>query len=106
MPSGSKPMTKSQIVSAIAERCDLTRKQAAAALDCLGELVAESLSPQGPGVFSLPGLLKVEKKEVPAKPARYGVPNPFRPGELMDVKAKPASNKIRVRPLKNLKDMI
>jgi len=34
------------------------------------------------------------------------VPNPFRPGELMDIPAKPASTKIKVRPLKNLKGMI
>lgn len=105
MVSGSKPLTKGQIVSAIAERCDLTRKQASAALDCLADLVAESLSPQGPGAFSLPGILKIEKKDVPAKPARFGVPNPFRPGETMDIAAKPASTKIRIRPLKNLKEM-
>jgi hypothetical protein len=33
------------------------------------------------------------------------VPNPFKPGELMDVPAKPAYTKIKVRPLKSLKDM-
>ncbi|MTI12200.1 DNA-binding protein, partial [Sansalvadorimonas verongulae] len=32
------------------------------------------------------------------------VPNPFRPGELMDVAAKPASIQVKVRPLKKLKD--
>ena len=35
-----------------------------------------------------------------------GVPNPFRPGELMDVKAKPASTRVKVVPLKALKDMV
>ena len=38
--------------------------------------------------------------------ARKGVPNPFKPGELMDIPAKPASTKIKVRALKNLKAMI
>ena len=47
-----------------------------------------------------------KRKKVPAKPARKGVPNPFKPGELMDVAAKPASTKIKVRPLKNLKEMV
>ncbi len=38
-------------------------------------------------------------------PARKGVPNPFKPGELMDVAAKAASTKVKVRALKNLKSM-
>ena len=41
-----------------------------------------------------------------AKPARKGVPNPFKPGELMDVAAKPAKTTIKVRALKGLKDMV
>ena len=53
-----------------------------------------------------PGDGTIEKKRVAARPAKKGVPNPFRPGELMDVKARPAYNKVKVRPLKNLKDMV
>ena len=41
---------------------------------------------------------------VPAREARKGVPNPFKPGELMDVPAKPATTKVKVRALKNLKN--
>jgi hypothetical protein len=33
-------------------------------------------------------------------------PNPFRPGETMDVAAKAASRKVKVLPLKKLKAMI
>ncbi len=33
-------------------------------------------------------------------------PNPFKPGEMMDVKAKPARNVVKVRPLKSLKEMV
>jgi hypothetical protein len=33
------------------------------------------------------------------------VPNPFKPGETMDVPAKPASTKVKLVALKNLKDM-
>ena len=68
--------------------------------------IRKALSSRGPGVFAIPGLIKIEKKKVPARPARKGVPNPFKPGELMDVAAKPASVKIKVRALKNLKDMV
>jgi hypothetical protein len=41
----------------------------------------------------------------PARKAQKGVPNPFRPGELMDVAAKPASIRVKALPLKKLKDM-
>ena len=58
-----------------------------------------------PGVITLPGLVKIEKKKVPARKAEKGVPNPFKPGELMDRPAKPAYNKVKVRALKMLKDM-
>ena len=61
---------------------------------------------RGPGSFAVPGLLKIERKKIPARPAKKGVPNPFKPGELMDVAAKPATNKVKVRPLKSLKDMV
>ena len=46
------------------------------------------------------------KQRKPAQPAKKGVPNPFKPGELMDVPAKPAKNVVKVRPLKNLKEMV
>jgi len=46
--------------------------------------------------------MKVVKK--PATKAREGV-NPFT-GEKMVFKAKPASKKVRVMPLKNLKTMV
>ena len=56
-------------------------------------------------MIAIPGLVKIEKKRIPARPAQRGVPNPFKPGELMDRPAKPASNKVKVRALKLLKDM-
>ncbi len=104
--SKTKPMTKSDLLNAISADTDLTRRQVGEVLDSLSAQIARSLGRRGPGMFTLPGLVKIEKKKVPARKARKGVPNPFRPGELMDVAAKPASTKIKVRPLKNLKDMV
>ena len=74
--------------------------------DSLGAQIKRNLGRRGLGAFTVPGLLKIEKKRVPARKAQKGVPNPFKPGELMDVAARPASNKVKVRPLKNLKDMV
>lgn len=101
-----KPLTKSEILNAIAAETELTRKQVNAVFEALSGQIKKSLGNRGPGVFAIPGLVKIEKKKVPARPARKGVPNPFKPGELMDIAAKPASTKIKVRALKSLKDMV
>jgi nucleoid DNA-binding protein len=101
-----KPMTKSELVGAISSETDLTRKEVNAVLESLSTQISKSLGRRGVGSFTLPGLVKIEKKKVPARKARRNVPNPFKPGELMDIPAKPASTKIKVRALKNLKEMI
>lgn len=100
-----KPLTKTELLTGIAEDTGLTKKEVAAVLVSLESSIKKSLGRTGCGKFVLPGLVKVEKVKVPARKARKGVPNPFKPGELMDVKAKPASTKIKARPLKTLKDM-
>ena len=103
--SKGKPLSKTEMIAAITEKSNLPKQEVTAVLDALTEVIRESLSGSGPGVFSLPGLLKIEKKHVPAKEAKTGVPNPFKPGELMDVPAKPASTKVKLVALKSLKDM-
>ena len=101
-----KALTKTEILSNIADDAGLTKKEVATVFDALSEQIKKSLGRRGPGAFTIPGLLKIEKKEVPARKAKQGVPNPFKPGELMDIAARPASNKVKVRPLKSLKDMV
>jgi len=96
-------MTKSELLNAISDQTDLPRKQVNEVLDSLSTQISKSLNKRG--MFTLPGLVKIEKKRVPARPARRNVPNPFKPGEMMNVAAKPATTKIKVRALKNLKDM-
>ena len=90
----------------IAAATGLAKKDVAAVIECLSAEIKKALGPRGAGSFAIPGLLKIEKKKVPARPAKKNVPNPFKPGELMDVKARPAYNKVKVRPLKSLKDMV
>ena len=101
-----KSMTKSDLLNKISEETELTRKQVNSVLDSLSGHISKSLGRRGPGVFTLPGLVKIEKRKIPARKARKNVPNPFKPGELMDIPAKPASTKVKVRPLKNLKEMV
>ena len=101
-----KPLTKTQIMTNLAEATGLTKAQVASVLEALSEEIAKSLKARGAGVFAIPGLLKIEKKKVPARKAKKGVPNPFKPGELMDVAARPAYNTVKVKALKGLKDMV
>jgi hypothetical protein len=56
-------------------------------------------------VFTLPGIVKIEKKKVPARPAQKNWMNPFTK-QLEDRPAKPASVKVKVRALRGLKDMV
>jgi len=106
MAKAAKAASKTEIFTAIADETQLTRKQVSQVFDALVAQISKSLGKKGPGVFALPGLVKIEIKAVPARPARKNVPNPFKPGELMNVAARKATTKIKVRPLKGLKDMI
>ncbi|RLU01510.1 HU family DNA-binding protein [Ketobacter sp.] len=98
-------MTKTQILNTIAENTELSRKQVQAVLDELSTLIEAHVKPRGVGTFTVPGLMKIKTIKKPAQKARKNVPNPFRPGETMDVAAKPASTRVKVLPLKKLKDM-
>ncbi len=100
-----KAPSKSEVFTSISESTGLSKKDVAAVFEALGNELKKAMGARGAGVFQVPGLLKITKRKVPARPAQKGVPNPFKPGELMDRAAKPAYNKIVVRALKSLKDM-
>ena len=101
----SKPFTKSETLAALTEATGLARKQVAAVLDELGVVINRHLKKGGAGTFTVPGLMKIKTIRKPAQKARKNVPNPFKPGEMMDVAAKPARTVVKVLPLKKLKDM-
>ncbi len=103
--SAKKSPSKSEVLASISEATNVSKKEVAAVLEALSNEIKKALGAKGAGTFAIPGLVKIEKKKVPARPAKKGVPNPFKPGELMDVAAKPASTKIKVRALKQLKAM-
>jgi nucleoid DNA-binding protein len=103
--SYSSPLTKTDLVKAIAENSGTEAKQVKAVLDSLSGVIAGHMAPGAAGVFKMPGLFKISVVDKPATDARWGVPNPFRPGETMNVAAKPASRRVKILALKNLKDM-
>jgi nucleoid DNA-binding protein len=104
MANSAKPATKSEILSNIAEATKLSRKQVASVIDALSHQIKTAVGKKGPGVFALPGLMKVIVIHKPATPERKGI-NPFTKQEQVFA-AKPARKVIKVRPLKALKDMV
>jgi len=101
-----KAMGKSELLAELAASTELPKKQVARVLEALAALIGRHIAKQSVGMFTLPGLLKVKVVQTPARPARRGVPNPFKPGETMNVAAKPARRKVKVLPLSKLKAMI
>lgn len=96
--------SKTQILDQIAASTELSRKQVAAVLDSLTDVIEGHVKKNAVGEFVLPGLLKISTIRKPAAKARKGI-NPFTKEEVM-FKAKPASTVVKVRPLKKLKDMV
>jgi len=101
---GTKARTKSEIYRELADKTGLTRKQVVSVFDGMSGMIKKDLGKRGPGVFTVPGLLKVKVVRKPATKARKGI-NPFT-GEEMMFKAKPARNVVKAVALKALKDMV
>ena len=96
------PLSKSTLVSHIVEQSGIDSKSVKAVLASLEGAISASVHKKGAGTFTLPGLLKITSVAVAAKPKRKGK-DPFT-GEERWFAAKPASVKVKVRPLKKLTD--
>jgi nucleoid DNA-binding protein len=103
--SKAKKMTKAAVYKEIAEGTKLTSKQVDSVFEALTSLIKKELGKKGPGEFTIPGLLKLKLAKKPATKERRG-PNPFKPGEDMVFKAKPARNQIKARALKTLLESV
>lgn len=102
--ANEKPMTKTEIMAAMGEATGSSKKEVAGFFDALGDLIGKNLGTDGPGIFTVPGLMKIKVVRKPATEEREGT-NPFT-GEKTIFKAKPARNVVKVNPLKGLKDMV
>jgi nucleoid DNA-binding protein len=108
-----KSKSKSQVYKDLADQLkgklgkDVTvkPKDVAAFFTALQDYIKKELGKKGSGVLALPGLVKMQRVTKPATKAGQR-PNPFKPGEMMTVKARPARTVVKVRPLKNLKDLV
>ncbi len=92
----SKPMTKTQLVAALAEEMGSEKKTASAALDAIATVVAREVA--AGGSVTLPGVGKVVCRARPERQVR----NPAT-GETM---TKPADKVVKVSIAKALKDSV
>jgi nucleoid DNA-binding protein len=102
--SGTKPATKGEIYTKLAGKTGLSKKQISTVFESLTELIGNELGKKGPGMFIVPGLLKLKVVKKPATKAKQGI-NPFTKQPMM-FKAKPARNVVKALPLKPLKEMV
>ncbi len=95
-------LTKSAIISLIAERSELSKAQVSSVLGELEGIMLGSVHPSGAGEFMFPGLFKVVLRKVPARKAGTLVRNPAT-GEMMKAAARPATVRVKIRALAKLK---
>jgi nucleoid DNA-binding protein len=93
---------KTTLIAHLANASAQEPKAVKAVLAALEATMLASVNKKGLGMFTLPGLLKVQAFQVPAKKKRVGI-DPFTKQERTFA-AKPASVKLKVRSLKKLKD--
>jgi nucleoid DNA-binding protein len=102
--NASKPATKGEVFTKLAAKSGLSKKQVSTVFEALTELIGNELGKKGPGLFVVPGLLKLKVVRKPATKAKQGI-NPFTK-EPMTYKAKPARNVVKALPLKFLKELV
>lgn len=92
----TKPLTKTQLVAALAEELDADKKTATAALDAVTAIITREVS--NGGAVTLPGIGKIYCRERPARMVR----NPST-GEQMH---KDADKVVKMTIAKALKDSV
>jgi len=97
----AKPMTKSEVYKAVAEKTGLTRKQVVEVLDATTDVMVKEVKKTGS--FNFIGLMKMTLVKKPAVKGGKLVRNPFT-SEMVKQKPKPASKTVKVRPMKALTD--
>jgi len=101
----STKQTKTQIITALAEKTGLAKKEVGGVFAALGDMIEGHMKRRGSGEFTIPDTgVKIRRVRKPARKARMGR-NPAT-GEAMKIAAKPASTVVRVSALKALKDTI
>ena len=91
-----KPLTKTQLVAALADKMDSDKKSASAALDAITDVITEEVSKGG--AVTLPGVGKIACRERPERMVR----NPATGEQLK----KPADKVVKMTIAKALKESV
>ncbi len=100
----AKGLSKTEVYAALAESTGMSKAQVSEFFDALTLLIKKNISGEGPGVFTMPGLLKIKVAHKPGTPERTGI-NPFTKQETV-FKAKPARKVVKLQALKPLKALV
>ena len=85
----TKPLTKNAIYDAMAEATEFSKADVKKFFEALSAIAVKQLHKKGPGAITIPGLVKLTATQKKA--------NPFKKGEFIVTKPKPASVKVRAR---------
>ena len=99
-----KAATKSAMFQELASKTGLSKKDIGGVFDALTGFIQDQVGKKGPGVVTLPGLIKIKRVEKPATKARPGR-NPMTGQEIM-IPAKPKRTVVKSLALKALKEMV
>lgn len=104
MQNKNTHFTKQKLLQFLSKKTGLTKKNVNSVLKEILSAIRESMRENGPEKFTLPGIFKITTKNIPAQEEKIGI-NPFTK-EQMTFKAKPATKKIKIKALKDLKDLV
>ena len=99
-PAAKPKMTKTAFFQALTDATELKKADVQKVYEAMLDLVKKQLGPKGPGEVTLPNLCKLGATHTKADKGGKKIPNPFKPGETMITKPKPARTKLKARGLK------
>lgn len=97
-------LNRTQLMDLLSEKANVERVIVRDILKALADVALASLSPRGSGDFTLPGVVKLGVRKIPARKGGKTVNNPFKPGETMITKDRPALNRVKARVLAGIKE--
>ena len=99
-------LSKTQFFQEIAEATEMKKADVQTVFQAMHDLVHKHLGPKGGGEITLPGLFKLSVTRIKADKGGVKKPNPFKPGEFLITKPKPARTKLKARGLKTFLEAI
>src|SRR5262245_27769708 len=104
--TSAKSITKAELFNQLAETTGMSKADVRKFFEALSGVITKNLGKKGTGVLTLPGLMKLKTVKKAATKGGERRPNPFKPGEFIITKPKPASVKVKAFAVKALNESI